>query len=177
MAMSRKYTISLFAGRITATIDKDLAVSSIPGTILVGKAYSVYQAGIYDATAKRVDGFVIEDQFPDTFDFSQALVRFVNASPNAQPMQLFLSNTIAMTETPVGRAATAFKAAGTYSGIPQGAYTLLLRLPGSPADVVTRLNVSFLVGRVYTVTLRGDMTISPTGTLVNRPFLDNSLNR
>ncbi len=166
-----------FTGRISATVDKDLPVSSIPGTVLAGKAYSVYQAGIYDATAKRVDGFIVEDQFPDTFDFSQALVRFVNASPNSQPMQLFASNATAMTETPIGSAATAFKAAGSYSGVPQGVYELQLRLPGQPTNLVTRANVSFLAGRVYTISLRGDMTISPTGTATNRPFLDNSVNR
>jgi hypothetical protein len=30
---------------------------------------------------------------------------------------------------------------------------------------------------VYTITLRGDMTVSSTGTATNRPFLDNTLNR
>ena len=166
-----------FSGRISATVDKDLPVSTIPATIVSGKAYSVYMAGVYDAAAKRVDGFVVEDQFPDTFDFTQALVRFVNASPNAQPMQLFLSNTTAATETAVGAVATAFKGAGSFTAAPQGAYDVILRLPGSPTNVVTRTNVSFLAGRVYTITLRGDMTLSPTGTLVTRPFLDNSLNR
>jgi hypothetical protein len=166
-----------FSGRIAAAVDKDLPIAAIPGTIEAGRAYSVYLAGVYDAAAKRVDGFMVQDQFPDTFDFSRALVRFVNASPNAQPMVLVARNPTTGEELPVGTTPIAFKAGGAFVGVPQGSYDISIRTAGSTTNVVTRTAVSFLAGRVYSITLRGDMTISPTGTAVNRPFLDNSLNR
>jgi hypothetical protein len=165
-----------FSGRIAATIDKDVPIASIPGTLVDGRAYSVYLAGVYDATAKRVDGFVVEDQFPDTFDFTQALVRFVNASPNAQPQQLTIVDATPLVSTPIG-AAVPFKSAGAFVAVPTGSYNLSTVQAGVATPVFARTAVSFLAGRVYTITARGDATISTTGTAVNRAFLDNSVNR
>ncbi len=164
-----------FAGKIAATVDKDLTVSTIPATLVDGKAYSVYVSGFYDATTKQVEGFVVEDAFPDAYDFTQALVRFVNASPNSTPMQLFLRNATTLVESSVGNA-VAYKAGGAFVGVPTGGYDLNTRAVGSGVNAITRTAVSFLPGRVYTITARGDMTIVST-TLANRPFLDNSLNR
>jgi FAD/FMN-containing dehydrogenase len=48
---------------------------------------------------------------------------------------------------------------------------------GVATPVFARTAVSFLAGRVYTITARGDATIATTGTAVNRAFLDNSVNR
>jgi hypothetical protein len=53
-----------------------------------GKSYSVYLSGFYNTATKQVEGFVIEDAVPAAIDYNVALVRFVNASPNAQSMQL-----------------------------------------------------------------------------------------
>lgn len=164
-----------FAGKIAATIDKDVTVATVPATLADGKAYSVYVSGFYDATTKQVEGFVVEDAFTDTYDFTQALVRFVNASPNSTPMQLFLRNATSLVESSVGNA-VAYKAGGAFVAVPAGGYELNTRTVGSGVNAITRTAVSFLAGRVYTVTARGDMTIVST-TLANRPFLDNSLNR
>lgn len=165
-----------FQGRISATVDKDLPVSNIAGTIENGKAYSVYQSGFYSTATKQVEGFVVEDAVPEDFDFTGALVRFVNASPNSQSMQLSVLGSTATAETAVG-AAVAYKASGAFVNVPTGSYTLNLRNSGATAIAVTRTAVSFVAGRVYTITLRGDMTVSATGTATNRPFLDNTLNR
>jgi hypothetical protein len=165
-----------FTGRIAATVDKDVVVARIPGTIAADKSYSVYMSGFYDATAKTVEGFVVEDVYPATIDFTQAYVRFVNASPNAQPMQMFATNTTTLTEAPVG-AAVAYKAAGAFTAVPSGVYNLNARVTGSATNLFARASVSFLAGRVYTITGRGDATVSTTGTATNRAFLDNTLNR
>ena len=82
----------------------------------------------------------------------------------------------ATTETTIG-AAIAYRAGGAFVAVPTGSYTLNLRAAGTTAPAVTRTGVSFIAGRVYTITLRGDMTLPSTGTAVNRPFLDNTLNR
>ncbi len=163
------------ASKIAAATDKDLTISTVPATLVDGKAYSVYLSGFYDATAKQVEGFVVEDVFPANFDFTQALVRFVNASPNSSPMQLFAKNSATSLESSVG-SAVAYKAGGGFVGLPSGAYDLNTRTTGSGVNAITRTAVSFLAGRVYTVTARGDMTIIST-TATNRPFLDNSVNR
>ena len=163
-------------GRIAAATDKDLVISRITGTIAADKAYSVYMSGLYDATAKTVDGFVVEDVVPANFDYTQALVRFVNASHNSQPMTLFATNTVTSTESPVG-AAVAYKAAGAFTALPAGVYNLGGRVAGSATNVFARASVSFVAGRVYTITARGDATVATTGTAVNRAFLDNTLNR
>ena len=163
------------ASKIAAATDKDLTISTVPATLADGKAYSVYLSGFYDATAKQVEGFVVEDAFPVAFDFTQALVRFVNASPNSSPMQLFAKNSSTALESPVG-SVVAYKAGGAFIGLPSGSYDLNTRAAGSGVNAITRTAVSFLAGRVYTVSARGDMTIVST-TLTNRPFLDNSVNR
>jgi hypothetical protein len=164
-----------FQGRISAATDKDLPIAAITSTLADGKAYSVYLSGFYNTATKQVEGFVVEDNFPATFDYSQALVRFVNASSNSQPMQLTVRDPVAGTETAVG-AAIAYKSAGAFVPVPTGSYDLFTRTTGSTTNAITRNTVSFLAGRVYTVTARGDMTV-PGTTAVNRPFLDNSVNR
>jgi hypothetical protein len=165
-----------FQGRIAATVDKDLPISTITGTLEDGKSYSVYQSGFYNTTTKQVEGFVVEDPVPAAFDYTAALVRFVNASPNSQPMQLSVQNSTDSLVTPIG-AAIAYKTGGAFVAVPTGSYTLTLRTAGATTPAVTRTAVSFIAGRVYTITLRGDMTVSSTGTATNRPFLDNTLNR
>lgn len=165
-----------FTGKIAATIDKDLAVSRITATLESGKSYSVYMSGFYDATAKTVEGFVVTDDYPATFDYSQALVRFVNASPNSSPMTLYATNTTTNAESAVG-AAAAYKSAAAFTAVPSGIYNLNARVAGSSTNVFARSNVTFLAGRVYTIGARGDATVSTTGTATNRAFLDNTLNR
>jgi len=167
-----QYTLS---GKIAATTDKDLAISKVTTTIADGKSYSFYMSGFYDATAKSVEGFVVEDPYPAAIDFSQAYVRFVNAISNSNPMTLYAKNTTTAVEVPVG-AAIAYKGAGAFIAVPNGVYDLNTRLAGSATNAITRTAVSFSGGRVYTIGARGDMTVTST-TATNRPILDNTANR
>ena len=163
------------SANIAAATDKDLAISKVTATIADGKNYSFYTSGFYDATAKTVDGFVAEDGYPAKIDYTQSLVRFVNAISNSQPMILYAKNQLTGTEVAVGTA-IAYKSGGTFTGLPQGVYDLSTRLAGSSTNLFARTGVSFLVGRVYTIGARGDITVVST-TATNRPFLDNTANR
>jgi hypothetical protein len=160
-------------GKIAAATDKDLAISPVTATLENGKYYSYFISGIYDAAAKKVDAFVVEDPIPGTIDPTQAYVRFVNAVSNSQPMTLFAKSTVTGNESAVG-STVAYKAAGTFTAIPGGVYDLNTRNAGSSTNVVTRTAVSFNAGRVYTVTARGDQVTTVTA---NRPALDNTANR
>ncbi len=164
-----------FSGRIAATIDKDLAISSTPFTLADGKAYSLYLSGVYDATAKRSDAFVVEDDFAPAIDFTQTYVRFVNGIFNAAPMTLFARNTVTATEGSVG-GLVAYKAAGSFVALTPGVYDLGTRVSGSSTNAISRTAVSFVAGRVYTISARGDITIVST-TLANRPILEFNANR
>jgi hypothetical protein len=166
------YTLS---ANIAAATDKDLAISKVTATIADGKSYSFYTSGFYDATAKSVEGFVVEDGYPAAIDYTQSLVRFVNAISNSQPMILYAKNQLTGTEVAVGTA-IAYKAGGTFVGLPQGVYDLSARLAGSSTNLFTRTSMSFNSGRVYTISARGDITITST-TATNRPFFDSTANR
>lgn len=163
-------------GTIAAATDKDLAISSVTTTLADGKNYSYIISGIYNTTAKTADAFVVEDPVNPAIDFAVAHVRFVNAISNANPMTLYALNTTAgSTEVAVG-AEVAYKGAGAFTALPAGVYDLRTRYTGSGTNVITRTAVSFLAGRVYTITSRGDITIAST-TSANRPMLDNTANR
>ena len=164
-----------FTGKIAATVDKDLIVSTVPGSLEDGKAYSMYMSGFYNTTTKTVEGFLVEDPFTDEFDFTKAYVRFVNAISNSNPMTLYVRDTTTLVETPIG-GAVAYKAAGAFVAVPQATYTLNTRNTGAPANVIVRTGVQFIAGKVYTVGARGDITVVST-TAVNRPFLDVTANR
>ena len=164
-----------FSGRIAATVDKDLAITTVPATIENGKAYSFYTSGLYNTTTKTVEGFVVEDQLGATTDPTVAYVRFVNAISNANPMTLYAKNTTTLAEVPVG-GAVAYKSAGAFTALPNGVYDLSTRYNGVTTNAIARTAVSFVAGRVYTISARGDITVTST-TAATRPFLDNTLNR
>lgn len=164
-----------FTGKIAAATDKDLTIATVNTTIVAGKAYSYYMSGFYNTTAKTVEAFIVEDVYPATIDFTQSYVRFVNAISNAQPMTLYARNTTTLAEVPVG-AAVAYKAAGAFTPIPGGVYDIGARLTGVATNAISRTAVSFVAGRTYTISSRGDITVTST-TAANRPILDNTANR
>src|SRR5690242_13547853 len=164
-----------FSGRISATTDNGLSVSKLPGTLAEGKFYSMYMSGFYDANAKTVDGFILEDAFPAEIDFSTSVVRFVNAISNSTPLTLWAKNTTTGDSVAVGTS-IAYKSGGAFVPMPGAAYDLSVRAAGSSTVVFNRTAVSFVAGRVYTVSARGDITVSST-TATNRPSLDNTPNR
>lgn len=159
-----------FAGKIAAATDKDLAISGVTQAIEAGKSYSFFQSGIYNTTAKTVDAFIIEDPIPAAVDVSKAHVRFVHAVSNANPLTLTVTNTATTTATTIG-AATAYKGGTAFVEVTPGAYNLVAQYTGATTNALSRLNVSFSGGRVYTITARGN--INTASTL----FLDNTANR
>lgn len=161
-----------FTARITATVDKDLPIATVQGTLEANKNYSFYVSGTYNTTTKSADGFFVEDNFPEAFDFTQGYVRFVNAIANSQPMVLFVRNQLTGTEVAVG-GSVAYKAGGAFVAVPSGVYDLFVRAPGSTTNLITRTGVSFTIGRTNTIAARG--TMGTTGTTA--PALDNTLNR
>src|SRR6266496_3463388 len=167
-----QYTLT---GRIAAATDKDLPIATVSVTIADGKYYSFYMSGFYNATAKTVDAFVVEDPVVAPTDFAVDAVRFVNAIANANPMTLYAKSTTTGTEVAVG-AAVAYKGAGPFTALPAGVYDLGTRYTDSTTNAISRTGVSFSGGRVYTVGARGDITITST-TAATRPILDNALNR
>ena len=167
-----------FSGKIAAAVDKDLAISNVATTIADGKYYSFYQSGFYDATAKTVEAFIVEDPLPATIDFAVAQVRFVHAISNAAPMTLFAKNTTSTTEVPVG-AEIAYKGAGAFISLAPGSYDLSTRYAGTATNALTRPAVAFSAGRTYTITARGDILTAPSTACAstNRTCLDNTVNR
>lgn len=165
-----QYTLT---GRIAAAPVIHVAIATVSATVAEGKYYSYFISGIYDATSRTVDAFVVEDPIPATIDPAQAYVRFVNAVSNSDPMTLFAKNTTTTTEVAVG-ATVAYKAAGAFMPIPPGSYDLNTRTAGSATNAITRTAVSFAAGRVYTIASRGDMVSTVTA---NKPALDNTANR
>lgn len=163
------YTLS---GRITTSTNNGVAISNTSAQLADGKYYSYYLSGIYNSTAKTVEAFVVEDPLP-AIDYVNANVRFVNAISNSQPMTLYAKLQTTGVETAIG-STVAYKNAGSFVTLAPGIYTLSTRVAGSATNVITRTDVSFSAGRVYTVTSYGDITATK-GTTV--PSLDNTANR
>ena len=164
-----------FTGKIAAATDKDLVIATVNTPLVDGKAYSYYMSGFYDAAAKSVEAFVVEDNFNTAIDFSVAYVRLVNAISNSTPMILYAKNTTTLTEVPIGDA-IAYKSAGAFIPVPNGVYDISTRYPGVATNAIALAGVSFSAGKVYTITSRGDITIRST-TATNRPVLTNTANR
>jgi hypothetical protein len=163
-------------GKNAATTD---TISRVTTTLADGKSYSFYQSGIYNPTTKTVDAFVVADSFAAAFDYSVAYVRFVHAIGNASPMTLYATIRDAVDTTKRDTVAIgaqiAYKSAGAFTALPPGFYGLFARY-GSGTTAITNSGLSFLPGRVYTVTARGDSTIT-SATDSKRPILDNMPNR
>lgn len=141
--------------------------------------YSYYQSGIYNTATKTVDAFIVEDPFAEEIDWANTSVRLVHAIFNANPMTLYAKDRVTGVEFAIG-GATSYKSAGAFTTLPGSVYDLSTRYTGSSANAMTRTNVSFAPGRVYTITARGDITVAVTTTgcaAANVTCLDNTVNR
>ena len=167
------YTLT---GKIAAAVDKDLVIATQAGVIENGKAYSYFMSGFYNTTTKTSDGFLVEDAFAPTIDFTVAYVRFVNAISNANPLQLIATSTTTATLVDTIGGVIAYKSAGAFEAVVPGVYNLATRYAATATNAIVRTGVSFVAGRVYTIGARGDITVVST-TLANRPILDNTANR
>jgi hypothetical protein len=174
-----------FKGQIpsTATADANLAVLTIPGTIDNTKYYTLYASGIYNATTKTADSFILEDKLP-ALNLNVAYVRFVNCISNApQTFSFYVRNTTITpnVETLIS-ASVAYKAGSDFVAVPAGTYELYVRYASAPTvNVISRNGttngaVSFAASKIYTIGAKGDMTVVST-TATNRPLLDNTANR
>ena len=168
-----QYTFS--ARQVTATSGTSTTIASVPLAMAGGKYYSYYLSGIYNSTTKTSDAFVVEDPLPTTIDWTKVQVRFVNAISNSQPMTLYAISTDATPTTTALGSAAAYKTASAFTALTPGVYNLEART-ATGTVAISRLNVNFLAGHVYTISARGDMTVTST-TATNRPFLDNSANQ
>jgi hypothetical protein len=162
------YTLS---ARLTTAANNGVAIASTPATLADGKYYSYYLSGVYNSAAKSVESFLVEDPIPAP-DYSQAVVRFVNAISNSQPMTLYAKNQTSGVETAIGPT-VAYKTAGAFVGLPSGIYDLSTRVAGSGTNVITRTGVGLAAGRVYTITAYGDITATKGAAV---PALDNTTN-
>lgn len=157
-------------GKIAATTDKDLAISPLNTTVNDGTFYSYYTSGVYDATNKKADAFIVQDDLPTITDFTLAYVRFVNASANGGSLTLTGVNTATNASVTIG-GPVAYKSANAFVPVPAGVYNLTVT--GGPSTV-TAANVSFVAGHVYSVAARGDFTSTVTA---NKPGLTATANR
>jgi hypothetical protein len=155
-----------FNARIATTTDNGLKIANLATTIASGKKYSVFLSGLYDATAKSSDAFIVEDPYPETYDWNNVMVRFVNSSYNSSPMTLYAKNQTTTTETAVG-GDVAYKGAGAFVTLPPGTYDF--RAAVGATNPFTRTAVSLTAGKIYTITARGSAT--------SGQFLDNTANR
>ena len=114
------YTLT---GKISALVDKDLAIATQSAVIADGKAYSYFMSGFYNTVAKTSDGFFVEDNFGATIDYAVAYVRFVHAMSNANPMTLYATDATTAVATTVG-AEISYKGAGAFTPVPAGVYNL-----------------------------------------------------
>jgi hypothetical protein len=161
-----------------ATTDPNVVVATLPSTLVNRKFYSMYTCGFYNTTAKTTDAFIIEDQIPEA-SATSASVRFVNTIPNATSgFDLIVKNTTTLTEQVVAKN-IAYKGASDFISVPNGVYEIYARYSNGTVNIITRNGtsvVSFIYGRTYTVSSRGDITVTGT-TATNRPFLDVTSNR
>ena len=146
-----------FVSKIAGT---STVVSTVNATITEGKSYTFMMSGLY--TAGTAEAFVVEDPIPTAIDYTLAHIRLVNAIPNGTgDLNLFTAPTTTTTFTAAG-GAVAYKAAGTYVTIPEGVYDLQVRYTGSGTALISRAAVTFVGGRVYTLTARGNTATTST---------------
>lgn len=158
----------------TATADPNLVINKWNAKLEEGKNYSLYLCGFYNTAAKSSDAFLLEDVLPP-IDTAATYVRFVHASPNANPVNFFMKNKTTGQEVSIA-SSVAYKTGSVFVKMPQGVYNLIIRYPSTTTDLYTREDVSVNKSNTYTFTLRGDITIGGT-TATNRTFIDNTPNR
>ncbi|MBA4070366.1 MAG: hypothetical protein C0497_00790 [Gemmatimonas sp.] len=150
------------AAKLADTTQRATVVSTLSTAIASGKYYSYYLSGAYNTATKSAEAFIVEDNFPVNMDWTQAYVRFVNASPTSAPLSLYAKLQATGVEGRLGEN-VAYKTAGAFLSVPTAVYDLTAR-DANGVTKVTRTAVSFSAGRVYTITLRGTTTLALNNT-------------
>lgn len=160
-----QYTLTARAATTTTSkgVAKDDIVTSASQAIADGKYYSYFASGIYDNATHSAEAFIVEDPIPTgPIDYTVAHVRLVNAISNGtDALTLYATERESQVESAVGTA-VAYKSAGAFVTLPAGVYNLAVRYPGSATALISRTAVSFLGGRIYTITARGSTATSST---------------
>lgn len=155
-----QYTLS---SRIAATVDNGLPVSSVSTTLADGKFYTYFVSGIYSTAAKKSDAFVVEDALPTSFDYAKSYIRVVNASVNSPNIGVSSKLQGTSNAVLVGQQVQ-YKSASPFVTIDPGLTDLTVVLDGvSTPFTFTGFNLSG--GHVYTLTLRGDATLTTANGL------------
>lgn len=161
-----------------AAVDPKVVVANIPGTLQGDKSYSFYTCGIYNVVNKTTDAFILEDKIP-AVDPTGASIRFVNTISNAPSgFDLVVKNTVTLIEYPIAKNVV-YKTGSPFVLVPTGVYEMYARYPNTTANIISRngtSTVSLLAGQAYTISSRGDITVTGAAA-ANRPFLDNTSNR
>jgi hypothetical protein len=150
-----QYTLT---GRIAATADNGLPISTMSTTLTDGKFYTYIMSGIYSAASKTSDAFIIEDALPTTFDYTKAYIRIVNASVNAPRIGVSSKLQGTSNNVLVGQQVQ-YKGASPFVTIEPGLTDLTVVLDNNPTPFVFT-NFNLFGGHVFTLTLRGDATSS-----------------
>lgn len=144
-------------GNYTLTAKKaatDTTIATVTQTIAAGKYYSFFMSGLYSAATMTAEAFVLEDVLPASRDYTKALVRFVNAIPNATgDITLAVTNAATSTATDVG-GAIAYKSGSAFIEVPEGSYTAQGRITTNVTGL-TRTAFNMTGGHAYTLTARG----------------------
>ncbi len=151
-----------------ATVNAGVTTNITTQSVVAGRYYSYFTSGIYDATAKTTDAFIIEDILP-AIDTGMAYVRIVSAIPNsATGFNLTGVNTTTLASITIAPA-TGYKAASPFVKVPNGIYNLTSVNTSTPVNTITRAAVSFSKGFIYTITTRGTtLTASTLGLDLTR---------
>ncbi|RYE19637.1 MAG: DUF4397 domain-containing protein, partial [Sphingobacteriaceae bacterium] len=166
-------------GQLPSTIstDANLSIANVTANLENNKYYSFYTCGFYNTTAKTSDAFILEDKLP-TVDTSAAYVRFVNVVPNALSAGTFSARITSTTSETVLATAVTYKAGSDFVKLPQGVYDFIVRYQSTTPTPITGIagSISLLKGRIYTVSVRGDITLNSSTTGTNRPVFNININ-
>ncbi len=151
-------------------------LTTVDKNVEEGKYYSLFTSGVYNATTKTTEGFIVEDIFPKVADTAQANIRIVNSGFNTSTLSMILTltkvtNGVTRIDTVNIASGVPYKSASPYVGFRPGAYAIVVTDLAS-GKKVTRAATTFLTDRVYTLALRGNLITS-----VPAPFIDNTVNR
>jgi hypothetical protein len=146
-----QYTLS---SRIAALADNGLVISSTSAPLTAGKYYTYFVSGIYNATAKTADAFIIEDNLPTSFDYTKSYIRIVNASVNSPTIS---ASTQLQGATDIVSVATAlaYKSASPIVTVAPGLSDVTITIGTITA---TAKGLNLFAGHVLTLALSGDAT-------------------
>lgn len=155
----------------TASANPNGIVANVTANVEAGKYYSFFTSGIYDATAKTTSGFVLEDKLP-AIDTAFAYVRMVNTISNTENGFSLKATNKTTGEVLDLTAPVPYKMGSTFIKVPNGVYNLVSQSvnPGV-THTITRNDVSFSKGFVYTMASRGNVLVA------NNTGLDLTRNR